>query len=179
VAWDDLPERFGKPSSVHRRFRRWSQQGIWDALFLDGIPTDALGTVMLDATACTAQRFARGARGGGEEDLGRSRPDHQDPRLGRWPPVGLPADARAGGRHALAWLEGLTFERRIGDRAYDTDELRRGCAEHGAEAVIPSQRNRKVPIPHDRTRYRTSHRIENLFGLIKYFTRIVLRKHKT
>jgi transposase len=47
VAWEDLPERFGKPNSVYRRFRRWSQHGIWDELFLDGIPTDALETVML------------------------------------------------------------------------------------------------------------------------------------
>jgi putative transposase len=30
VAWEDLPERFGKPNSVHRRFRRWAVQGIWD-----------------------------------------------------------------------------------------------------------------------------------------------------
>jgi transposase len=67
VAWEDLPERFGKPNSVYRRFRRWSQQGIWDELFLDGVPTDALETVMLDATACKAQRYASGARGGGEE----------------------------------------------------------------------------------------------------------------
>ena len=73
VAWEDLPERFGKPSLVHRRFQRWAREGIWDELFLDGVPTDALGTVMLDSTACKAQRFASGARGGGEEALGRAR----------------------------------------------------------------------------------------------------------
>ncbi len=44
-------------------------------------------------------------------------------------------------------------ERLIGDRAYDTNELRNWCAEHGAEAVIPSKRNRKAPIPHDRQAY--------------------------
>jgi transposase len=38
--WEDLPERFGKPNSVHRRFRRWAAQAIWDELFADGIPTD-------------------------------------------------------------------------------------------------------------------------------------------
>ena len=45
--------------------------------------------------------------------------------------------------------------------------------------MIPSKRNRKVPIPHDRVRYRTRHRIENLFCRIKDFGRIVLRKCKT
>src|SRR5688572_18813968 len=69
-SWDDLPERFGKPNSLYRRFRRWSQQGIWDELFERGVPEDELETVMVDATIAKAQRFASGARGGGEEDLG-------------------------------------------------------------------------------------------------------------
>ena len=73
VVWEDLPERFGKPNSLDRRFRRWSRQGIWDALFEGGIPEDELETVMVDATITKAQRFASGACGGGEEDLGRSR----------------------------------------------------------------------------------------------------------
>ena len=58
---------------VYRRFRRWACMGLWDELFVEGIPTDALETVMVDSTACKAQRFASGARGGVEEDLGRSR----------------------------------------------------------------------------------------------------------
>ena len=53
------------------------------------------------------------------------------------------------------------------------------CAEHVVEVVIPSKRNRKAPIPHDRARYRIGHRIENLFGRVKDYTRIVLRNDKT
>ena len=67
VAWEDLPERFGKSHSIYRRFRRWAQQGIWDELFERGSPTDALETVMLDATICKAQRYASAARGSDEE----------------------------------------------------------------------------------------------------------------
>lgn len=63
VAWEDLPERFGKPNSLYRRFRHWTQQGLWDALFASGVPEDALETVMVDATITKAQRFASGARG--------------------------------------------------------------------------------------------------------------------
>jgi transposase len=47
------------------------------------------------------------------------------------------------------------------------------------KAVIPSKRNRKAPIPHDRAAYRQRHLVENLFCRIKDFTRIVLRKCKT
>ena len=185
VAWEDLPERFGKPGSVYRRFRRWAQQGIWDALFESGVPTDALETVMVDATITKAQRFASGARGGGEEDLGRSRGGLTTKVHtlvdGRGRPLcylltpGQAADCR----HALALLEGVAFAWLIGDRGYDTDAIRAWCAEHGIVAVIPSKRNRKVPIPHDRDRYKTRHRIENLFCRVKDYTRIILRKCKT
>ena len=185
VAWEDLPERFGKPNSVYRRFRRWSQQGIWDALFASGIPEDELETVMVDATITKAQRFASGARGSGEEDLGRSRGgltskihtlvDHRGRPLCYLLTPGQAADCR----HAETLLEGVSFACLIGDRAHDTDALRAWCAGHGVKAVIPAKRNRKTPIPHDRARYRTRHQIENLFGRVKDYTRIILRKDKT
>ena len=58
TAWEDLPAAFGEPGTAYRRFRRWACKGIWDELFLEGVPTDALETVMLDSSACKAQRFA-------------------------------------------------------------------------------------------------------------------------
>ncbi len=70
-------------------------------------------------------------------------------------------------------------ERLIADRGYDTNAIRAWCAERGIEVVIPAKRSRKVAIPHDRERYRTRHRIENLFGRMKDATRIILRKDKT
>ena len=73
----------------------------------------------------------------------------------------------------------MAFERLIGDRGYDTDEVRDWCVEHDVEAVIPSKRNRKVPIPHDREVYKRRHKVENLFCRIKDYGRIVLRKCKT
>lgn len=30
--WRDMHERYGKPNSVYVRFRRWAEQGVWDAL---------------------------------------------------------------------------------------------------------------------------------------------------
>jgi transposase len=162
-----------------------SGQGIWDELFLEGVPTDALDTVMLDPTACKAQRFASGARGGGGEALGRGRGGPTGKihavidGLGR-PSCFLPTPGQAADcRQARSLLEGLAFERLIGDRGYDTDELRAWVEEHDAEAVIPSKRNRQTPIPHDREAYRKRHKVENLFCRIKDFGRIVPRKCKT
>ena len=42
IAWEDLPAAFGEAGTAYRRFRRWARKGIWDELFLEGIPTDAL-----------------------------------------------------------------------------------------------------------------------------------------
>ena len=30
--WRDMRERYGKWNSVYVRFRRWAEQGVWDAL---------------------------------------------------------------------------------------------------------------------------------------------------
>ena len=185
VAWEDLPERFGKPNSLYRRYRRWSQRGIWDELFTAGVPEDALETVLVDATITKAQRFASGARGGDVEDLGRSRGGLTTKihalvdGLGRPLCFLLTPGQAADCPRAEALFDGIAFRRLIGDRGYDTDAIRAWCAERGIEVVIPSKRNRKVEIPHDRDRYRTRHRIENLFCRVKDDTRIVLRKDKT
>ena len=185
IAWEDLPAAFGEAATAYRRFRRWARKGIWDELFLEGIPTDAPETVMLDSTACKAQRFASGARGGGEEDLGRSRGGLTTKihalvdGLGRPLCFLLTPGQAADCRQARSLLEGLSFERLIGGRGYDTDELRDWAEEHGAEAVIPSKRNRRTAIPQDREAYKMRHKVENLFCRIKDFGRIVLRKCKT
>ena len=55
VAWEGLPERFGKPDPLCRRYRRRAVAGIWDAPFTAGVPEDALKTVMVDATITGAQ----------------------------------------------------------------------------------------------------------------------------
>jgi transposase len=181
VAWEDLPAAFGAAGTAYRRFRRWACKGIWDELFTEGVPTDALETVMLDSTACKAQRFASGARGGGEEALGHSRGGLTTKihavidGLGRPLCFLLTPGQAADCRQARPLLEGLVFERLIGDRGYDTDEIRDWLEEHGAEAVIPSKRNRKAPIPHDAALYKQRHRVEIMFGRLKDWRRVATR----
>ena len=63
----------------------------------------------------------------------------------------------------------------LGDRGYDADWFRNALAKRGITPCIPSKRNRKVPIPHDKTLYRQRHRIENTFGKLKDWRRIHTR----
>ena len=44
--WDDIPERYGPPTTCANRFRRWGKIGMWDRIFAavwgvyDGRPVD-------------------------------------------------------------------------------------------------------------------------------------------
>src|SRR4029079_1499423 len=31
--WSDLPERYGKYKTVHKRFMRWAENGVWEGIF--------------------------------------------------------------------------------------------------------------------------------------------------
>jgi transposase len=63
----------------------------------------------------------------------------------------------------------------IADKAYDSNELRALIAEAGAEAVIPSNRTRKILIPHDAVAYKLRNRIERFFNKLKHFRHIATR----
>lgn len=85
----------------------------------------------------------------------------------------------AGQRHdnltAKSLLDGFQAEAVLADRAYDNNDLRQTIADMNAEAVIPSTRSRKVPIPHDTTIYRLRNRIERCFNRLKQFRRFATR----
>jgi transposase len=85
--------------------------------------------------------------------------------------VGQAADITA----APALLEGQTAKAVLADKAYDSNALRALIAGMGAEAVIPSNRTRKVIIPHDADLYKHRNRIERCFNRLKHFRRFATR----
>jgi transposase len=76
---------------------------------------------------------------------------------------------------APALLEGQAGEAVLADKAYDSNALRTIIADMGAEAVIPSNRCRKVLIPHDAATYKHRNRIERGFNRLKHFRRFATR----
>jgi transposase len=63
----------------------------------------------------------------------------------------------------------------LGDKAYDSADLRQWLEDRGTEPVIPNKSNRKQPFSFSRKSYKERHRIENAFGRLKDFRRIAIR----
>jgi transposase len=186
LPWADLPEEFGKSDAVRKRFRRWCKAGIWQWLFEGTVSVEQVEKLMLDGTICKAHRSAAGARGGAEEDIGRS-------RGGLTTKIGAAVCAETqkivrvilapGQRNdcvlaeaLLGPVEGVTV---IADKAFDTDPIRDDLAARGCTAVIPSKKNRRHPKKLNKAAYRWRHGIENVFSRMKDLIRITLRRDKT
>jgi len=61
--WRDMHERYGKWNSVYVRFRRWAEQGVWDALLqiLADLGLTDNWQHMIDSTVVRAHSQATGA----------------------------------------------------------------------------------------------------------------------
>jgi len=68
--------------------------------------------------------------------------------------------------------------RLLAEKGYDANTLRERLAATQTEAVIPSNRSRKAPIPHDTEAYRDRNLIERAFCRLKGWSRIATRYDK-
>ena len=100
--WRDLPERYGRWKSVHRRFSRWCHAGIWERVF-DTLTADRDNQyLMIDSTIVRAHQQAATGKGGQGPGAGAFQrwTDDQVPHAGgyTWPAITLPPHAGAGQR---------------------------------------------------------------------------------
>ena len=62
--WRDLPPEHGKWSTVHKRFVRWSKNGVWQMIFNTLAVDRDTEWLMIDSTIVRAHQHAAGAKGG-------------------------------------------------------------------------------------------------------------------
>ena len=58
--WRDIPSDFGNWRTVHKRFARWSQKGIWQKIFNTLAVGEDTDWLMLDATIIKVHQHAAG-----------------------------------------------------------------------------------------------------------------------
>lgn len=68
--WRDLPERYGKWKTVHRRFSRWCHADIWERVFETLTADRDNQYLMIDSTIVRTHQQAASGKGG--------------PRIRRW-----------------------------------------------------------------------------------------------
>jgi len=65
--WSDLPERYGKYKTVHKRFTRWAATGVWERIFRTLTQDRSNQYLMIDSTIVRGHQQAvmgRGERAG-------------------------------------------------------------------------------------------------------------------
>ena len=60
--WRDLPKEFGNWNTVHRRFRRWAQSGVFQRIFDVVLEDLDLRAVMVDGTFAKVHQHGAGAK---------------------------------------------------------------------------------------------------------------------
>ncbi|WP_246103539.1 IS5 family transposase [Swaminathania salitolerans] len=185
LQWKDAPSGYGPHKTLYNRFIRWSRLGVFARIFSAltgnaGVPEE----LMIDSTHLKAHRTAASLlkKGVPARRIGRTR-GGLNSKLhavcdGHGRPVAmlLTEGQMSDHKGAALLLPRLPSARHlVGDRGYDSNCFRRNLTERGIEPCIPSTKSRKVPIPHDKSRYRRRHKVENMFGRLKDWRRIATR----
>jgi transposase len=80
---------------------------------------------------------------------------------------------------AKALIEGLPVEVVIADKGYDSRAVVEEIEAQGAEAVIPSLKNRAEQRDYDRERYKDRNLAERFWFKLKQYRRVATRYEKT
>ncbi|WP_428559744.1 MAG: IS5 family transposase [Solidesulfovibrio sp. DCME] len=183
--WRDLPTCYGKWSTVHKRFIRWSKNGVWQMIF-NTLAADAdTEWLMIDSTIVRAHQHAAGAKGGQQfQEFGRSKGGFSTKVHATTDSLGCPTKfILTGGNEsdynqALPLIEDQQADFVIADKGYDSQAIVDAIRSKGAEPVIPPRSLRKMPRDYDRHIYKERNAIERMFNKIKQFRRIATRYDK-
>jgi len=187
--WNDCPRQYGPPTTICNRFNRWRRRGIWGQILAELVGQAEIPQQRsIESTAVRAHRSAHGGKGrrkfrpAADRVVGpRRKYTHcENTRVDRClrAVCGVQTDVRECcgylGRPGL--LAVMPAPRRLpDDRVYDANSRRAALATIGAEAIIPSTRSRKRPIPHDVQACRARNLIERAFCCLKHCRRIATR----
>lgn len=184
--WRLLPPYYGHWRNIHKRYKLWSDRGIWSDLmfFVSEIDDQA---VMIDATIVRAHACASGYNKDGNEAqaLGRSKGGFTTKIHALVDGLGNPVKfiLTGGHRNDITQAAELLKEQHdtvvLADKGYDSQTLIETLEDQGCSTVIPSKKNARNPRKIDKEQYKERFLIEAFFSKIKHFRRIFSRFDKT
>jgi transposase len=132
--WRDVPPKYGSWNTIYRRFRRWSEAGVWEtvAVTLAEVMADS-GHYSIDSTTVRAHVSAAGGKGGLIDALLAARGAGSPVSFTAWLmpsddrspsilTVGEAADCKA--YDALIDLPERAPHALLADKGYDADAIR-------------------------------------------------------
>ena len=185
--WKDLPPRFGSKSTVHRWFKKWTDDGVFEA-------------IMRQAGRCVEERdgfklyecfidgtFAK-AKGGGD-GIGCTKAGKGVKIMVLVDARGLPVaiDTAPANPHESRLVQQLFDfmltdeppQRVIGDKAYDSDRLAEELAQEDIELIAPHRKNRKrehkTQDGRPLRRYRRRWKVERTIAWLQHYRRLCIR----
>ena len=179
--WRLLPYYYGKWRTVHKRFKAWSERGIWKKIFEIGKIDPDMELTMTDSTIVRAHACSAGYTKytQPQEALGRSKGGFTTKIHAVVDALGNPLKfiLTPGQRNDILSM-GIDSEAMAGDKAYDANEYIDYLNNKGCTPAIPSRNNRKIPREYDEHIYKERNKIECFFGKIKHFRRVFSRYDK-
>lgn len=189
--WKDLPRSFGSKSTVHRWFKLWVEQGVFEKIVASAgdLVTTNDGYKLYE---CFIDGAFSPARGGGD-GIGKTKAGKGVKIMIAVDAQGLPiaVQTTCASPHESTLVQGL-FDfmiaeelphRLIGDKAYDSDELDEKLEQMGIEMISPHRRNRR---PENKTqdgrplrRYKRRWIVERTISWLRHYRRLCIRWEKS
>jgi transposase len=189
--WKDLPAEFGSKSTVHRYFKQWVEDRVFEKIMREAGRCVEEGDGYKVYECFIDGTFAK-ARGGGD-GIGCTKAGKGVKIMVLVDARGLPmaVETASASPHESRLVQQLFDfmlpyeqpERIIGDKAYDSDSLAEELAEDGIELIAPHRSNRKrenkTQDGRPLRRYKRRWIVERTIAWLGNFRRLVIRWEKS
>jgi len=184
LRWRDAPGDCGPYKTLYNRFVRWCRLGVFDRIFssLSAKAGDP-DIIQIDATHLKAHRAACSlAKRDVLRHIGRTKGGLNSELHAvvnsEGKPIVMALTAGQVSDHIGARIiyPGLpNAATLIGDKGYDSDELRTALKAKGIATCIAPRAKSKNPAEYSETMYKKRHKVENTFSKLKDWRRIATR----